>query len=129
MSRPRTATKILQLRGAFKKNPDRAKERENEPVVKNAISKTPPRHLSESEKKVWRELVKSCPAGVATTADSQTMELAVVLMNEFRTDRSDFNAAKISALKNLLGLFGMNPSDRTKLSVEQPKKENEFDDI
>ena len=55
MARPRTPTAILQASGAFKKNPQRAREREHEPQYEKGLGEPPP-SLSDAAKEVWREV-------------------------------------------------------------------------
>lgn len=124
MARPRTPTKILDARGAFKTHPER--KREGEPEVKAPIG-SPPDSLSELEKSAWHEIVSDAPMGVLTAADAKAVELAARLLAESRTDWENFTVGKIGRLQAFLGQFGMTPSDRAKMSIEKPKDVNPFD--
>src|SRR5688572_24240769 len=55
VARPRTPTAVLELKGAFKKDPKRKKAREGEPVVEAPIG-VPPKHIGEVAKSVWRRV-------------------------------------------------------------------------
>ena len=126
MARPRKPTALLEAKGAFKKNPDRA--RAGEPEVKTPLGQ-PPAHMTELERACWFEFAELAPTGVLTSADAPALELAACLMAEFRTVKSDFPATKIGRLQGLLGAFGMTPADRAKLSIEKPKDVNPFSDL
>lgn len=126
MGRPRTATKILEMRGAFKRNPER--KRPYEPVSTSQFPSQPPAHLSDDEKARWNEIVVAVPAGVLTGADIFTVELAAVLLNGFRLERRKMLPALLTRLSTELGKLGLSPSDRAKLRVE-PRKRNKFDDV
>lgn len=123
MGRPRTPTKLLDARGAFKKDPQR--RRDGEPQVKNPLG-APPEHLTEDEVKCWQEIAGKAPVGVLTEADGLAVEMASQLLARMRRSFDDMTAQDRKHLDVLLGRFGMNPSDRAKLSIEKPKDENPF---
>ena len=123
MGRQRTATSILESRGAFKANPNR--KREAEPVVNEPLDKTPPPHLNEMEADCWHEIIGLAPSGVLTAADKMSVEMIAVLMTEFRLNKADTTAAIINRLAQELTKLGLNPSGRAGLTVEKPK-ENQF---
>jgi len=60
MGRPRTPTKVLQLRNAFRKHPERLAERANEPQDDRPLG-GPPESLDESELARWIELAGDMP--------------------------------------------------------------------
>ena len=119
----RTATAILEAKGAFKKNPNR--KRESEPVVNDPLDKAPPKSLSEFEAECWSEIIDIAPAGVLTAADKISVELIAVLLAEFRLNKADTTAAIINRLAQELTKLGLNPSGRAGLTVDKPK-ENQF---
>ena len=116
MARPRKPTKILELSGAFDKDPQRKRPAEPQPTGELG---PPPKHLSADKRAVWVELSEAC--FWATDADRQIMELAVVLMARFRSDPK-FN--QVNHLLSALGKLGLTPSDRSKVSmpVKEEKK-------
>lgn len=63
MARPRKPSNILELNGAFKRNPARGKARENEPVPNGEIG-DPPNHLPANVAECWREIVGFAHPGV-----------------------------------------------------------------
>lgn len=121
----KTPTKILELRGSFDHNPSRKKERMNEPVVTNPLG-NPPKRLTDQEKIAWREISNNCAYGVLTKADRHSLEIAAVLLAEFWVNSVNMKGTHLSALERLLAKFGMNPADRSKVRVPEPKKENPF---
>ena len=110
MGRPKTASNILDARGAFKKNPDRA--RPNEPKPKPKFRKTPPKHLTDLRKVCWKEIVKQVPAGVLTNADETTMAIISVLFAEFRTKGANMSAAHLTRMQAIMGRIGLDPAGR-----------------
>ena len=128
MARPRTATNILEAKGAFKHNPARGKERENEPTVDVEFPKAPPKHLTTKQKGCWREVVSITPAGVLTGADILIVEVIAVLLAEFRDDAAEFKTARLTRLTSEMGKIGLTPSSRAGLTVQKPKV-NKFDNV
>ena len=120
MARPKTATKILELRGAFKANPQRKPE--SEPVPNAPFDVSPPKHLTAFQRKTWREIVKRVPAGVLHDADIFQVEMAACLLAEFRESQGGIDTARITRLEAVLGKLGLNPSARAGMSIEKPKK-------
>lgn len=57
--RPRTPTKVLEMRGAFVKHPERRAAREGEPEVTKGLGK-PPARLNEAQVARWRDISKMC---------------------------------------------------------------------
>jgi hypothetical protein len=117
MARPRKPTAALELKGAFKKDPQRKGARENEPVPDGAIGE-PPERLSEDEAALWLEL-----AGYGfwlTNADRLMLEIAVKLMVLFRGNALD--GGGISKLITALSKLGFSPSDRSKVQAPGAKE-------
>ena len=55
MTRTRTPTAVLELRGAFAKHPERKREREGEPRPTTLLG-DPPATLTLGEKAAWQEM-------------------------------------------------------------------------
>jgi len=129
MGRPKTATNILDARGAFKKNPDRA--RPKEPKPKGKFRKTPPTHLTDLQKTCWKEIVKQVPPGVLTEADQVTFEIIVILFAEFRLKGAKMSAAHLTRMTAMMGRIGLDPAGRAGLVVDTGDKPNNtgFDDF
>lgn len=137
--RPRTPTKVLDARGAFKNHPGRAKERENEPVDLPPLGVCPA-SFNDSEKIAWADIVKSDVAGVLTAQDYLSVEIAAQLLAQTRETQivkndvtgeryalPGLSDARHSQLIGLLGKFGMTPAERSKVSAPKKKqKTNPF---
>jgi len=126
MARSRTATAILDARGAFAKDPQR--KRPDEPKVSTPFPRQSPDHLSPEESACWVEIVGIAPAGVLTGADTVIVEMVACLLAEYRKDREGFAAAKLTRLSSEINRIGLSPSSRAALTVDKPK-DNEFDDV
>jgi phage terminase small subunit len=126
MARPRTATAILEARGAFKKDPQRLRV---DPVTTGELSKVPPRHLKADQKRAWRRIVKIAPAKVLQDSDEIMVELAAVLLAEFQADPAGMQTSRLLRLETQLGKLGLSPSDRARVGVEKPAAANDFDDF
>lgn len=120
MARPRTPSKVLELKGAFKRNPNRARESEPEVETQNVDTRAP-RRLDKEQKKVWRELIKAIPAGVLSASDLIQVEIVTCLLAEFRLMNGKVPTERITRLTSEMGKLGLNPSARAGLKVEKPK--------
>jgi hypothetical protein len=73
----RKPTKLLDISGAFKKNPQR--RRDAEPTSSGPLG-DPPERLPEAALPFWHELVAMAPTGVLQQSDRWAVELAARLM-------------------------------------------------
>ena len=117
MGRNNTPTAILDAKGAFIANPQRA--RPKEPKGKGSLG-TPPKHLSDEEKKVWKEIAKRIPPGVAFESDRDAFEMMVRLTSRMRAGL-EMRAADRATLISLWSRFAMTPADRSRVAVEKEK--------
>lgn len=124
MGSPRKPTALKKLQGTDKQHPERLNE--NEPVPVRGIG---PNHssLTEYEAAIWDEVVGISYAGVLGEADRIALEMMCRLIAEMRLNFEEMTAAKITQLSQLLGRFGMTPSDRTKISIPKEKNKNAFE--
>lgn len=122
----RAPSALKALRGTDKKNPQRMNN--NEPVPVRGIG---PAHssLTEYENEIWDEIVGISYAGVLGEADRIALEMMCRLVAEMRLDFVEMTAAKITQLSQLIGRFGMTPSDRTKIVIPKGEKQNPFEDM
>lgn len=128
MPGPRTSTAILELRGAFRNHPGRHQERMGEPATDEPVG-MPPEILDDACKAAWNELVEIAPAGVLCRFDRVALEIAAVLLAQFRESPNDFPVTKLGRLNALLGQFGMTPSDRSKVSIARPAVSSKYDKL
>ena len=127
MARPRTPTKILELKGAFKKNPQR--ERNNEPEPTKTLGNYPANFKSKKLKAIWDELADNFALGNLGNSDRLALETLCILVDGFRSDPKEFSSAKLGRMTALISLFGGTPSDRAKLNVPKTPKKNPFSEI
>jgi hypothetical protein len=120
MGRMHLPSSIQDAKGYFEKHKERA--RPNEPQPQKPLG-APPKHLTDDQKKLWREFKLKVLPGVAFDSDSWMVEQIVKLMDRFRKDT--LSEAGANRLSNLLARFGMSPADRAKVasSAQQPKDE------
>lgn len=120
MARPRKPTAVLELKGAFKKDPSRGKARANEPKVDETIG-SPPNHLPEDAALLWAELAQY--GTWLTAGDRLMLEIAVRLMAMFR--KNELDGGGISKLITALSKLGFNPTDRSKVNAPGGKEPEE----
>jgi phage terminase small subunit len=119
MSRPRTPTTVLELRGGFKNRRQRAAERAGEPIPSGAIG-NPPAHLSEAARGIWEEMAREGGQWL-TGADRMLLEVACRLMAEFRAS-AEVTASQSSVLISVLNKLGFGPAERSKIKAPQAKE-------
>ena len=126
MGAPKKPSALKAIAGTDQKNKDRLNP--NEPVPVRGIG---PAHksLSEYEFEIWDEVVGISYAGVLGEADRIALEMMCRLIAEMRLDFTEMTAAKITQLSQLIGRFGMTPSDRTKIVIPKGQEQNPFEDM
>ena len=124
MARPRTPTKIAELRGAYRKNPSRRPLGEPEPA---GVIGPAPSHFSQEQSAIWDEVVGLCYPGVLGQADRIALEIICRLLHLTRTDFDNMTGAQLARLTGLLGCFGMTPADRAKINVPRAKPKNPYE--
>ena len=115
MARPRVPTSILELRGTYRKHPER--RRHGEPVVKDPFPSSAPAHLPPEVKTAWQAITDAASPGVLKPSDIFIVELAACLVAEHRLAPFDMPSSRRSQLLIILGSLGMTPRDRGKLHV------------
>jgi hypothetical protein len=124
--RPRKPSNVLELKGAFEKNPARGRARENEPVPTGEIG-APPSHLPTDVATCWEEIVGLTHHGVLCKADRLIVEHAARMLARLRLMEWRTDPAILIRFEVCLGKLGMTPADRSKVSVMKPdEKENPY---
>jgi len=118
VARPRKPTAVLELTGAFQKDPQR--KRPYEPQPTGSLGE-PPVDFDDVLKALWRDLVRMVPPGVLTNADRWLVELACRTMREVKSGQA--LAAEKNLLLSCLSRMGLTPADRSKIAVTQEKEE------
>jgi hypothetical protein len=121
MPRVRKSAAIMEISGAYSKNP---KRRRRDVEAAGAIGPWGDLH-STTPSEVWGELVASVPPGLLTRADRWSLEYAVRLMVELRRDPANFPASRGSLLVNLLGKLGCLPASRHQMNAPEPKDKDD----
>ena len=121
--RPRKPSAVLELTGAFDKNPQRRAERENEPQPEGELGDVPDT-LDEAEAKLWERIRTACPW--LTVADCGIVEMICQLWHLSRKNKATAQERKLLAAS--FAQIGMTPSGRTHIKVppKQTKSENAF---
>lgn len=115
-------TAVLEARGAFRKNPARARERENEPRPTHPLGGPPQEWVDKSAYsqmyiellQAWNEIVAQAAFGVLTSADRDCVEMAARLKYKIRRGKS--TSGDFAQLKVYLRSMGMTPEDRSRVS-------------
>lgn len=122
MARPSKPTAVLELVGAYKKNPQRKRKNEPKPTQGIGTFSEGPTSLTE----IWDEVVAQVVPGVLTISDRLALELVCRLLAEIRMHPEEISVGKVTALCNLLGRFGLTPADRAKITIPEEEKEDEW---
>jgi hypothetical protein len=129
MPTPRVPTSILEARGAYKKNPQRAKARENEPVITDPIGPYPESFVGESSERtrlraIWDELVADAADGVLNRSHRMHLEATCRLMLKVRGGYA--KTGDFANLNKFLTQMGMNPAAQS--TVRGAKKDDGKED-
>jgi len=123
MARNRTPSNILELRGAFDKNPQRRRE---EPNVDSELG-PPPEHFDDARCAAWAEVVDMAPEGVLTKSDRIAIEMLSDLLVRYRASMTPagdkFTSADRRDLLAILARFGMTAADRSRVAAPTQKDE------
>jgi hypothetical protein len=114
MGRPKLPSKVKVIKGSFRP----CRENPAEPPATPLGSA--PAHLNDSQKGIWDELVKAIVPGVLAQSDRMILEIASVLLAEFR-ENGTLSVGNMSHLISVLARLGMSPADRSKVSLPDPK--------
>jgi len=126
MPRPRTPTNVLDLKGAFKHNPDRGRARADEPVPVGELV-DPPAEMPQEVVARWREIVRLAHKGVLCEVDALIVEQTAYLLHLLRTEKWNVPAPIMGRYEACLGKLGMTPADRSKVSAMKPgEKRNPY---
>lgn len=118
----RKPTAVLELSGAWQKNPQR---RRTEPKPRAALGRAP-KQSPISFAQAWKLIVSACPEGVLADRDRLIVEIAASLLVQFRDDPAKMPTARLQRLTSILGELGMSPASASRVTVPKPK--DEFDE-
>jgi hypothetical protein len=123
MSRPRKPQAVLELTGAYKKNPQRRVK--DVPAPERELGR-PPKYFTRKEVSTWNELKAATAPGVLKCSDAVILEIATRLLTEYRTN-ADFGIIRIQTLIGCLARMGLSPADRGKINVPAAPKKDPWD--
>jgi phage terminase small subunit len=118
MAAPRKPTNLLLLSGSIAHDKKRYASRTKEPKPNGELGK-PPKSLCPELKEAWKEVVKSVPEGVLTSADRIIVELASRLTLKMR--EGTISTGETAQLISCLSRLGLTPADRSRVSVDPSK--------
>ena len=107
-------TAVLEMSGAFTKNPQR--RRTGEPDSGRGIGPAPG-YLTAGQSAIWDEVVCELAPGLLKSSDRQVFAWLVTLIAEFRADPEGFGGRKWTAMLGMARRFGMSPVDRTRIML------------
>lgn len=116
LGRPRTPTSVLELKGAFKHNPDRALARIDEPELTGAIG-DPPEGMTEAQVACWNELLWLRGPGVLFRCHRVVLEQLASVLAEARERKWQISMALHARLQSLLCELGMTPASNSKVKA------------
>jgi hypothetical protein len=122
MSRPRTPTNVLTLKGAFGKHPERARARADEPQPHGEVGPAP-KHLSVKERACFEEIVGMCPPGVLGASDRLVLEHGARILAQLRRNRTYVDTRLMTRFEAVLGRLGLTPADRSRVATIKPRGE------
>lgn len=117
----RKPTNVLELTGAFKRNPNRARV---DPPTHKPIGK-PPKLGPITFQQAWRTIVASAPPGVLRDdRDRIWVEVAAHLLVQFRADPAAMPPQKLARLTSCLSALGLSPADASRVTAEKVKPDD-----
>ena len=125
MARPRKPTALHALNGSLEKNPQRFRDRTDEPKDSRPLG-DPPMHLKPAEIVVWQEIERISPPGVLCHGDRLAVELTATLLAAFRALGLTLPEGKLRRLESMLGQLGLTPAARSKVTAKPVSPSNRF---
>jgi hypothetical protein len=135
MARPRKPTALLELTGALRKDPQRYRNRANEPRPTTAIGEPPADFLRPDSSlaarhlRIWHELIEQAPPGVLTGCDRAILVSACRIQAAIECGKTE--PAMFGQLRAALNDMGMTPVARSRVSGarQKPEAEDEWDKL
>lgn len=122
----RKPTAILEASGAFRKNPKRRADRENEPKPAGPLG-NPPDWLNDKERECWREILEEVPPGVLTKSDGIALATAASLYATIKARKA--KAADRTCFRHYLTALGLTAVGRSNMSVPPTENVDPFADL
>ena len=122
--RRKTPTEILRLRGSFKKDPQRLRERASEPPAVEGKPE-PPAYLDRTGKASYRSVVKSLQElSCLSKTDKHAVELFAIAYSALRKANEFKDIVSLTnTCGRLLAQMGLSPSARANLKMNPSKEQ------
>jgi len=124
MPTPKKPSVVHELKGSYKKNPQRKNNAEPSPEGELGLFVENP-SIIRSE--VWEEIAGVSVPGLLTNMDTIWIELVVDLLIQHRT--GEITSSDRGQLLKLLGGIGFNPVDRSRIGIQEKPKVNRFKEV
>jgi len=121
--RPRKPTKVLELSGAFDKNPKRKKDRVNEPQSIGPLG-DPPAYFDFEQIDAWHEIINRSIPGLFGPADYFYVEMCADYLARYRA--GTITIQERIHFSKLLGQLGFSPTERSKIQMPEKPKESKW---
>lgn len=134
MSRARKPTALLELTGALRKDPQRYRDRANEPRPDTSIGEPPAdfirtdSSLAARHLRIWHEFIAEAPPGVLTGCDRKILANACRIQAAIEYGKA--TPAMFNQLRVYLNDMGMTPAGRSRVSgARQKPEEDEWEEL
>ena len=117
------------LDGSARKNPQRYR---NDDRTHPEVLPEPPGYFTDEQHAIYREIEGKALPGLLTATESFFVELAAMLLFEYRRDPMHFQKGKLTELTSILGRLGFSPDARQRFGIppfKEDKPHNPFDEF
>lgn len=125
MARHRTPSNILELKGAYKRNPERRNH--DEPEATPFVDK-PPAYFDAQHIRAWNDVIDRVPAGVLKNADYYLVVLAAAIVVEIEEKSGHISNERMGRFVSISACLAITPSSRSSFVVPKAKK-NKFSEL
>lgn len=144
MPKPRTPTKILELKGAFKHDPARGRARANEPKLPGGVGEPPDWLDHEAREEWWRVVPDLDTAGVTSRVEATALGAYCLAVSRLRKAQAEVFRDGLTimtegglrkhpaisiieraeaTIKAFAAEFGMTPASRSKVQAKPADKD------
>jgi hypothetical protein len=127
MARPRKSAKVLELSGAFRKNPARKKAREGELKIRTPLGPPPAEWVEKAPNSqrcadlldAWHQVIAQDALGVLNSSHRLLVESTCYLLHKIRQASKGYGKATsgdFAQLKSNMAAMGQTPADSAKVA-------------
>ncbi len=128
MGRPRKPIAVHEASGAISKDPQRFRDRMDEPRPSAPLG-SPPAHFLNAKSPtslallaIWRRLEKEVPEGALTSSDNTAFANLCTAQLQIERNPLDTPASILNTSLAYLDRFGLNPHGRTRIAIRKAKE-------